>query len=280
MLLLALVLAQMMPGTKLLDPISHKQVTVFPVVRPQTSDVRPQEYLTLKEGLSDRLVAVSERGDVNHVSVQNKGDLPLLLVGGEMILGGQQDRIIGQDQLVPPHRTQVVQVFCVEHGRWSGSGRFGSAGGIVDAKVRAKAKLHADQQGVWDEVAKRTATLKAETPTGTYRAIAGNAEKDLKPYRDAIAPALAKLPGVVGLATAVNGRILSVDVFGSPELFAQYRDRILDSAFVSAVSAGEDPAAAKPTPAAVESFVGKERGSVVNGRGATPVMQSIQADAP
>src|SRR6185312_1137259 len=126
---------------------------------------------TLKQGLSDHLVTVREHGDVNSVIVDNRGAQSLLLVGGEMILGGQQDRIIGQDTVIEPHKKQTVTVYCVEHGRWSGAGQFGSAGGIVDAKVRARAKVSKDQQKVWDEVAHKTEALKAETPTGTYRQV-------------------------------------------------------------------------------------------------------------
>ena len=57
MLLLALVLAQALPGTKLLDPISYRQVTVFPVVR--TTAAPKSDALTLREGISKKLVTVT-----------------------------------------------------------------------------------------------------------------------------------------------------------------------------------------------------------------------------
>ena len=79
------------------------------------------------------------------------------------------------------------------------------------------------------------------------------------PYRESILKEIEKLPAVGGVASAVNGRIVSVDVFAAPELFAQYRDRILDAVFVGAIGAAEDRAAPAATPAAVETFIDKAR---------------------
>src|SRR5205807_3500906 len=110
-----------------------------------------------------------------------------------------------------------------------------------------------------DEVAKKTAQMKAQTPTGTYRAIGESADEAIRPYREAIKPRMEKLPDVVGVASAVNGRIVSVDVFAAPELFTQYRDRILDAVFVGAMGAAEDHEAPPATPAAVDKFVDKAR---------------------
>jgi hypothetical protein len=215
---------------------------------------------------------------VNSVRVTNRSGKPLLLVGGEMILGGQQDRIIGRDQLVPPHSTAVVSVFCVEHGRWSGAGHFGAAGGIVDSDVRARAMVAQDQQQVWDEVAQKAARLKAPTPTGTYRAVDEKAKTSIRPGREAIAAELGKRSDVVGLAAAIDGRVVSVDVFATPELLAQYRDRILDAALIEAQSLEAKPAAAPPTPAAVQSFLDRARAdrtsNVVRGAGGAAVVES------
>jgi hypothetical protein len=268
MLILALLLAQ---ATQFLPPISYRQVTVSPNVKPSAPRA---DALSLQQGLAAKVVTVREHGDVNSVVVQNHGDKALLLVGGEMILGGQQDRIIGHDQVLQPHQTATVAVFCVEHGRWSGAQHFGSAGGIVDAKVRAKG----DQQAVWDEVARKTARLKAETPTGTYRQIGETTQEATKPYRQSIGKELAKLKDVVGMAAVVNGRIVSVDVFGAPELFAQYRDRLLDSAVVSAMESPEAKEAPAPAPAEVEKFINAAKASVVRSSSGAVLRESAVSD--
>ena len=49
----------------------------------------------------------------------NNSDRPLLLLAGEIVTGGKQDRVIGADRLVPPKSDPIdLSVFCVEPGRW------------------------------------------------------------------------------------------------------------------------------------------------------------------
>jgi hypothetical protein len=253
------------PGQRVLAPLRHRQLAVFPVVQ-GGGDVDRTQYLTLSDGLKQKLVAVAEKGaggEVNRVQVRNKSDKPLLLLGGEIILGGQQDRIIGKDTILPAHESATVEVFCVEHGRWSGNREFHGSGGLVEAKTRVSAKYHSNQGAVWAQVAKKTDALDGASSTGTYRTLATGAagQRATKPFRDAIAPALAKLPehkDLIGLISAVNGRVTSVDLFANPTLFAAYQDRLLDSIFVTAADVAPTPAAEKP-PTAVEikSFMAK-----------------------
>lgn len=246
---------------KLLAPIQFKQLTVFPVVR-KASGVDKQ-YLTLSDGVQKKLVMVTEHGQggtVNEVQVKNNSDRPLLLLGGEIILGGQQDRIMGKDTVVPAHENMVVQVFCVEHGRWNGQRQFSSAQGFADSKIRVRAKFKSDQSAVWQEVAKKNAALKANPSTGTYRNLAVGAEGEAakKPYRDHLASELGKLPEkkeLIGLVSAVNGRITSVDLFESPSLYNAYQDKLLDSIVMSAVDVPVVSAAKPATALDVDEFI-------------------------
>lgn len=297
------------PGTKLGAPITFKQLTVFPIVQAAAA-VDKTQYLTLSEGLKQKLVAVSELaggGSVNTLLVANKSEKPLLILGGEVVLGGQQDRILGQDTIVPAHEEMRLTVYCVEHGRWSGRRGFDSAQGMADTKIRVRAKYHANQSQVWEEVAKKNGMLKIQNSTGTYRNIAAGDEgrKALDPYRQNVGGRMAKLPEagkVVGVVASVNGRVTSVEVFAKPELFAAYRDKLLDSIYMGAADApvvvAEPPKAeaigafikkAKAAPAhkVSEGKAGKTTAANVDGEDIStvespaspaPVYQSIQAD--
>src|SRR5579859_5768768 len=120
---------------QLLQPIQFKQLVVFPVSH--RSGTVSAQYLTLTDGVKQKLVMVTEHGQggtVNRVQVKNSSDKPLLLLGGEVILGGQQDRILGKDTVVPAHETLVVEVFCVEHGRWNGRREFTAGDALADSK--------------------------------------------------------------------------------------------------------------------------------------------------
>lgn len=225
------------PDFKVLDPIRHGNLTVFPVVAAKTYPTG--EFLTLDEGLRSGEVVVTEAGsvqglvrrhnrpihhydgaEVNKLMLVNNSSRPLLLLAGEIVSGGKQDRVIGKDRIVPAESDPVdLSVFCVEPGRWTAStDRFGAsealygvptAGGPVHAaapppmaimaqpSVRAKAMGDKNQQEVWDAVNAQkeavTVQVTAEAPalatemaqTSSYAKVNENSE--VKKRVDAIA---------------------------------------------------------------------------------------------
>jgi len=186
-------------GYKVLDPIRHGNLTVFPVVAAKSYPTG--QFLTLDEGLRSGEVIVTEAGavqglirrhqmppvrndgaQVNRLVLVNNSHRPLLLLAGEIVSGGKQDRVIGKDRIVPPESDPVdLSVFCVEPGRWAATSEhfgaseamYGSAvhGGTVGGatrvpmaimaqpSVRAKAMGDKDQGEVWAEVKKQRAEV-------------------------------------------------------------------------------------------------------------------------
>ena len=126
---------QMAPAYKVLAPISRGNLTIFPVVADTTHDTR--NFLTLDEGVRSGDVVVSEAGsvrplvrrqgdylprdgaEVNRLVLVNNSDRPLILLAGEIVTGGKQDRVVGKDRIVPPKSDPIdLAVFCVEPHRW------------------------------------------------------------------------------------------------------------------------------------------------------------------
>src|SRR5271163_1384336 len=141
-------------GYKVLDPIRHGSLTVFPVVAPKSYPTG--EFLTLDEGLRSGEVIVTEYGnvrglmrrrpapavqvqsaEVNRLVLINNSNRPLLLLAGEIVTGGKQDRVIGKDRIVPAESDPVdLSVFCVEPGRWvATSEHFGTSGATYGGGV-------------------------------------------------------------------------------------------------------------------------------------------------
>ena len=176
---------------KLLDPITHGDLTIFPVVANKSHDA--SEFLTLDEGIRSGEVVVTEVGnlhgmirrrppnpqyyrgaEVNKLVLVNNSRRPLILLAGEVVTGGKQDRLVGKDRIVPPESDPIdLSVFCVEHGRWvETSTKFDTHASVMaQPSVRKKAMVDADQQKVWDEVssAREAMALKiapAAPPTG------------------------------------------------------------------------------------------------------------------
>jgi len=157
---------------RILEPVSYENMSVFPVVASNTRST--DEFITLDDGLSSGAVTVSERGaeimrrsrdgrpapaqqyggaSVNELVLVNHGNKPLILLAGEMVSGGKQDRIIGKDRIVPVGAEPLpLDVFCVEHGRWSNGANFSAANMMVHPSVREKAAVDRQQQEVWSAV--------------------------------------------------------------------------------------------------------------------------------
>jgi hypothetical protein len=108
--------------------------------------------LTLQEALAKGAVKVQETGSVNALTVENTGKDEVFVQAGDIVKGGQQDRVLSVDLLLPPRSGAVsIAAFCVEHGRWTARGnedvrQFSSAASAMpshEAKVAMRAAVTA-----------------------------------------------------------------------------------------------------------------------------------------
>ena len=268
---------------RLLEPISYENLTVFPVVSSRGYDT--SEFLTLQEGLSRGEVIVREQGaetiirgrdgsrrgvwsgggaSVNQLVLINESKRPLLLLSGELLSGGKQDRIIAKDRIVAPGSDPLpLNVFCVEHGRWSAGAQFTAAATIVHPSVREQAAVKQKQTDVWASVMagssapRREAAppprvaqedlavaVESEAPTQSYSKIYES--RRVGPSVDALVNEIQRrfrketsgLKGeqVVGVVIAYGGEVAWSDIFASGELFAHYWNKLLRSYAVEAVA--------------------------------------------
>jgi len=280
---------------RILDPVTYENISVFPVVASYGQDT--SAFLTLEEGLATGEVVVRERGSeemvrgrdgrpvyipqptgasVNQLVLVNRSKRPLLLLAGELVSGGKQDRVIGKDRIVPVGAPPLpLDVFCVEHGRWTGSSQFAAALTIVHPSVRERTAVDQKQAEVWDAV--RSGTTAPPPPAAPapristaelQTAIAGNAHTEayekiyqssavgvsiddfVAEIRRRFASATSGLKGerVVGVVIAYGGEIAWSDIFASGGLFDHYWHKLLRSYAVEAL--------ARPTVRAVASHEG------------------------
>ena len=269
-------------GYSLLSPIHSGNLTVFPVVASKSYDTA--EFLTLDEGLRSGDVVVTEAGqarglirhrpgeaaiihpvrgaEVNRLVLVNNSKRPLLLLAGEIVTGGKQDRVIGKDRIVPGESDPVdLSVFCVEPGRWvaaNGKNGFGSAGGgigglVASPVVRSKAMAAKDQQQVWDSVRSSqramattvevTGAAPAVNATTSYARVMDN--KEVQKQIDAVAEPVERNyesvirqlrdKNAVGVVVAVNGEIVWADIFASTHLLQKYWPKLVRSYATEAV---------------------------------------------
>lgn len=270
---------------KVLAPIRHGNLTVFPVVAATSHDTGA--FLTLDEGIKSGEVEVTEYGNargmirrrprggviqpdtyvhdgaqVNKLVLLNHSKRPLLLLAGEIVTGGKQDRVIAKDRIVPAESDPIdLDVFCVEPGRWVagvGGGKFAQGsvhGAIVAPSVRGKAMADKNQAEVWAEVAKAQhemadqlmveapAASRAVTETSSYARVMENDE--VKKKVDSVAGLVEQQYSstiqqlrdkkAVGVVVAVNGEIVWADIFASTSLLEKYWPKLVRSYATEAV---------------------------------------------
>ena len=132
-------------GIQVSGPIVHDNLAIYLVHGSGSSGGVP---LTLQEALVRGAVKVHETGSVNALTVENTGKDEVYVQAGDIVKGGQQDRVLSVDLLLPPRSGEVsIAAFCVEHGRWTARGnedarQFSSAGSAMpshEAKVAMRA---------------------------------------------------------------------------------------------------------------------------------------------
>lgn len=277
------------------SPSSYKNLTVFPVIGAEPAS--GAEFITLDEGLRSGKVVITElgadgnaraivrrgndRAEVNRLAVTNNSGKTLVLIAGEMILGGKQDRIVGHDCIIESSAAPVpLDVFCVEHGRWSGAASFGqdtagsgqvktsmvgmTAAPMALPKIREKAQAKKNQSDVWSEVAKTVTVNGASTSTGTLTSVYQDKRVNarLAEYESAFAGKLSA-NDVIGVVAAVGGRIISADVFANHSLFQAYWPKMLKSYALEAV--GTSASAAQVSKSDAEAFLARVEGSSASG---------------
>ena len=268
---------------KLLAPITHGDLTIFPVVSAKSHDT--SDFITLDDGIRSGDVVVTEVGnlhstmqrrppyqsrqyggaEVNRLVLVNNSRHPLILLAGEVVTGGKQDRVVGKDRIVPAESDPVdLSVFCVEHGRWTEtSTKFDThASVMLQPSVRMKAMADQDQQKVWDEVGKSRAAMASRVvappvpgqttdstavassaeivqlnSTSSYakarenKAVQAHVESITEPMQKSYESVIKQLrnQNAIGVVVAVKGHIVWADMFASGALLAKYWPKLLDS---------------------------------------------------
>ena len=279
-------------GWRLAQPITYENLTIFPVITSQDADT--SEFVTLDQALASGEAVVTEEGSdfrrtrqgvvpprfstgaqVNQLVFINRGKRPLILLAGEVVSGGHQDRIIGKDRIVPAGAPPLpLDVFCVEHGRWTGaSEQFSAAKMMVHPSVRDKAAVDQDQVQVWAAVrgeasgvgngvgsASETVTVESspaalpsnrlsqviteDAPTQSYQKIYKSSPvgASVETFADEIQRRFERenrgLKGerVVGVVIAFGREVAWSDIFASSELFNSYWPKLLRSYVVEAMT--------------------------------------------
>src|ERR1700730_8027677 len=130
---------------RLEGPFTQGNLTVFLIHG--KDKIKGQTFITLQEALVQKKVIVRETREVNELTIENISGEEVYVQSGDIVKGGQQDRMMAVDLILPPRSGRVgISAFCVENGRWSKRGteevtNFGSSANVIagrDLKLAAK----------------------------------------------------------------------------------------------------------------------------------------------
>ena len=255
---------------RLSGPYTYKNLTVFLV---HGKDLTNKTFLTLQEALAQKKVKVYETKDVNQLAIRNLSNQDIYVQSGDIVRGGDQDRMISVDFIVPPRSGRMpIAAFCVEAGRWSKRGNeenasFSSSENYAATKdLKLAAKRANSQQAVWENVKvaqdKLASNVMDAAPalkvTSSFELSVENAKvkETTAAYIDALSRILQDKRDVIGYVFAINGHVNSADVYASRALFVKLWPKLLKASAVEAVAEMNKEEATSPVVAeVVETFL-------------------------
>ena len=230
--------------------VTFEGLTIVPLLGMPSSE---PDYDTLDAALARgtlHITEVSESGQVPEIKVLNEGQLPVLIIDGEELVGAKQNRTVNVSILVPPIANVVVPVTCVEAGRWSArsrgfssssrthfaAGRAAKSSQVSDSLMR-HGTYRADQSQVWQDIEQKSARLQAHSATSAMSEI-------FERQSTAIEDFVHGLPVVedqVGAVFFLNGEPMGIDLFDSPRTFRSLIPKIVRGYALDAIDRRSNP---------------------------------------
>ncbi|MCC6630143.1 MAG: hypothetical protein IT340_22410 [Chloroflexi bacterium] len=231
------------------DPISDRALALVPLYADGRSRTVPYRTLAAAIALGEVIVTESAQATVSTLQLINKGELPVLILDGEEVVGGRQNRVVNTTLLVPACSSFDLPMSCVEHGRWHELQPVFDAGETAYPRLRsqkheqvaasyaARGAPVADQAAVWDEVADRHRRIGSRSDTGAMRDAYAERQEDLTRAQQQL-----RSPddGPVGVLALVSGRAACADIFDQTDTLAVYWTRLVRSYALEAL--GAEPA--------------------------------------
>jgi len=277
-------------GYRLSGPYTHGNLTVFLV---HGKDLTNKNFLTLQEALAQKKVRVYETKDVNELAIRNFSNQDIYVQAGDIVRGGEQDRMISMDFIVPPKSGRMaIGAFCVESGRWSKRGSeeaasfSSSENSVALREIKLAAKKDNSQQAVWKTVSlaqeKLSANVGASVKDGASASSLelsvenSKVKETTSAYLQALSGIVQNKSDVIGYVFAINGHVNSADVYASRALFVKLWPKLIKASAVEAVAELQNDVEAKPIASEiVESFLAESEKPAAAGKDVTSRVKVI-----
>jgi hypothetical protein len=216
------------------------------------------DYQTLDEAVVAGVLEVAEvskGGSVPDLKVRNKGKSAVLLMAGEHLRGGKQNRVLNTSILVGSDSEVSIPVSCVERGRWAyRSPQFAGSGSASHSRLRkmmheqvthsyhSHGAPSSDQGQVWNEVDRKLAETHSQSPSHYLHKAYEDNEVHLRPVLEQL-----QVPeSACGAVFAYGGHIVGFDLFDRPSTLALLWEKLVRAYAIDArVAQDSKPVKAK-----------------------------------
>ncbi|MFH1606850.1 MAG: DUF6569 family protein [Nanoarchaeota archaeon] len=234
-------------------PKNYKNITVIPLIGKNSG----LDYMLLDEAISSGL-RISETGSVPTLHFENNTGKEVLIMQGEYVVGGKQNRMITKHAYLEKGFNGEIPVSCVEQGRWSyqqptwnlhmqphpfipthqQEPNIRTNNEYRSGRKAAQSVCYAATRGqgaVWDEVKCLSANLGTHSATQNLEDTYSQKEGNINEY-------LSKFDyptGAVGMivVTKNNGnRKCGADIFDQSNSLKQNFDKLLESYVIEALN--------------------------------------------
>jgi hypothetical protein len=243
------------PEVRVGEPQVCGGVSAFPLFAEQPSSL---DYLLSDEAIAAGTLAVtevSEAGEVPCLLVDNGGDRPVLFVEGEEVRGGKQDRVLCNSVLAAGVSRTRIPVACVEPGRWDCESPAFASGSCCPPSLRHVLQVggNARQARVWATIHERHRRLGVRSPTGNMSDALGV----LREAAEELRRGLPYAEGASGIAVALGGKVVGIDLFDKPATMAKTWDRLVQGLVLDAAATPDAARRASGSDVAVKLYMVK-----------------------
>ncbi len=249
-------------------PFTHENLSIY--LLHGGSKQGAVQLLTLGEAIEQKKAAVYETGNVQQLAIENFSTEPVFVQAGDIVKGGQQDRVLTTDLLLPPKSGKLpIASFCVEQGRWTKRGaepvhQFNAAMTAIPTKeLKNVVREPGNQEKVWAYVAEARTKLASSAggvgvglaggvaggtiggagappppPSGATSMLIALEDRKVTEGIDRYVTALRKVEfgNAIGYAYSVNGNFSGADVYGSSDLFRRMWPKLLKASAAEALA--------------------------------------------
>ncbi|MDD3580056.1 MAG: hypothetical protein PHW74_03425 [Desulfobacca sp.] len=239
---------------------NYQNLAIFALLNEQPGAV---DFITLDEALAQdclTIAEVDESGLVTQLKVVNNSGHKVLMVAGEELVGGKQNRVLNVTMLVAPNSEIWIPVSCIEPARWSSTSRkFSSTERFLNADLRRQkaqavhcslrqaGSFASDQGKIWDEIDLKFARGPARpSPTRSLSDLFEAQKESTENYLEHFIP----VPGQSGMAVFIDEALAGIELLGRADNFLRLYRKLVTSYILDALETAEVEPQPEPLPSA------------------------------